>query len=78
MSKPNQNQGEGDKEAAKNFNEAEQKFVKSGKVPAAAANAKPKSEAEDKDMKRAEDIGRSHSKGEDPAVKGSGSGSRKG
>ena len=72
------NQGEGNKEAAKNFNEAEQKFVKSGKVEAAAGKAKPKSEAEAKDLQRAEEIGRSRAKGEDPAVKrgSGGSGSR--
>jgi hypothetical protein len=78
MSKPNQNQGEGNKEAARDFNKAEQQFVKSGKVTEAAGKAKPKSEAEAKELEHAEKAGRSHSKGEDPAVKGGsgGSGSR--
>jgi len=79
MSKPNQVQGEGNYEAAKEYDQAQRKFVKSGKVDAAARNAKPKSEAEAKEMQRAEEAGRSHAKGEDPAVqRGSGgSGSSK-
>jgi len=79
MSKPNQIQGEGNYEAAEEYGEAQRKFVKSGKVEAAARNAKPKSPAEAKDMERAEEAGRSHAKGEDPAVKrgSGGSGSSK-
>jgi hypothetical protein len=52
MSKPNRIQGEGDYEAAKEYNEAQRKFVKSGKVGAAARNAKPKSEAEERNGAR--------------------------
>jgi hypothetical protein len=79
MSKPNQIQGEGNYEAAEEYDEAQRKFVKSGKVEAAARNAKPKSAAEAKDMERAEEAGRSHAKGEGPAVKrgSGGSGSSK-
>ena len=78
MSKPNRIQGEGDYEAAKKYNEAQRKFVKSGKVGAAARNAKPKSEAEAKEMERAEELGRSRAKEEDPTIKrgSGGSGSR--
>ena len=36
MTKPNQIQGEGNYEAAKEYDEAQRKFVKSGKVDAAA------------------------------------------
>jgi len=68
MSKPNQVQGEGNYDAAKEYDEAQRKFVKSGKVDAAARNAKPKSPAEAQDMQHAEETGRSHAKGEDPAV----------
>jgi len=50
--------------------------VQSGKVDAAARAAKPQSPAEAEEMKRAEEIGRSHAKEEDPAVKGA-SGSSK-
>jgi hypothetical protein len=68
MNKPNQVQGEGNYEAAEEYDEAQRKFVKSGKVGAAARNAKPKSEAEAEEMQRAEEAGRSRAKGEDPAV----------
>lgn len=51
-------QGEGNYEAARNFNEAEQKFVASGRVPAAAQAAAPKSEAEQQDLLAAEREGK--------------------
>ena len=78
MGKPTRVQGEGNYDAAKNYDEAQRKFVKSGKVEAAAGNAKPKSKAEAKEIQRAEAVGRSHAKEEDPAIKGGsgGSGSR--
>ena len=79
MSKPKQVQGEGNYEAAQQYNEAQRKFVNSGKVDAAARKARPKSEAEAQEMKRAEEVGRSHAKEEDPAIKrgSGGSSSRK-
>lgn len=61
-------QGEGDYKSAKKFDDAEQAFVKSGGVEKAAGQAEPKSAGEAKELDRAEKIGRSHSKGEDPAV----------
>jgi hypothetical protein len=64
-------QGEGNYEAAREFNTAERKFVSSGKVADAARAAAPKTEAERKSMADAEAKGRSHSKGEDPAGAGS-------
>ncbi len=75
---PNDNkvQGEGNYDAAKEYDDAQRKFVQSGKVDAAARAAKPQSPAEAEEMKRAEEIGRSHAKEEDPAVKGA-SGSSK-
>jgi hypothetical protein len=72
MSKKDQVQGEGNYEAAKEYDDAQRKFVESGKVDAAAQAAKPKSKAEEEDMKRAEEVGRSHAKEEDPAVRGGG------
>ena len=51
-------QGEGDYESAREFIEAERKFVKSGKVPAAARAAAPKSEAERQAMFAAEEEGK--------------------
>jgi hypothetical protein len=79
MSKPTKVQGEGNYEAAEQYDEAQRKFVKAGKVDAAARDAKPKTEAEAEEMKRAEEVGKSHAKGEDPAVKrgSGGSGSSK-
>lgn len=38
--KSGRNEGEGNKTAARRFNAAEQKFVRAGKVPAAAAAAR--------------------------------------
>ena len=79
MTKPSKVQGEGNYEAAKQYDEAQRRFVKSGKVDAAARNAKPKSKQEADEMQRAEAAGRSHVKEEDPAIKNGtgGSGSRK-
>jgi hypothetical protein len=79
MSKPKQVQGEGNYEAAQEYNKAQRKFVNSGKVDAAVRKAKPKSEAEAQEMQRAEEAGRSHAKEEDPAIThgGGGSSSRK-
>ncbi len=55
-------QGEGNYEAARAFNEAERKFVKSGKVAAAAQAAAPKSEAERQAMFAAEEEGKRRAK----------------
>ena len=51
-------QGEGDYASARKFDEAEKEFVASGKVPAAARAAAPKSEAEQKEMLEAEQAGK--------------------
>lgn len=76
MSKANKVQGEGNYEAAKEYDDAQRKFVESGKVDAAARAAKPKSAAEAEEMKRAEKVGRSHAKEEDPALKKGGGGAK--
>ena len=62
MSKQKEMQGEGNKEAAKEYNEAQQKFVKSGRVKDAAEKSKPKSKAEAEELKSAEAEGRSRAK----------------
>ncbi|MEO8626901.1 MAG: hypothetical protein ABI612_02210 [Betaproteobacteria bacterium] len=69
MKKPNEVQGEGNYDAAKEYDDAQRAFVKSGKVEQAARDAAPKSKAEEEEMQRAEQAGRSHAKEEDPAVK---------
>ena len=66
-------QGEGDYASARRYDEETREFVESGKVEPAANAAKPKNEAEAKEMERAEARGRARSKGEDPALsKGTG------
>ncbi len=61
-------QGEGNYTASRHYNDATKKFVDEGKVDRAAAAAKPTSDAEATDLKRAEDEGKRHAKGEDPAL----------
>jgi hypothetical protein len=61
-------QGEGDYKSARRYDEAAREFAESGKVEDAARNAKPTSEAEADDLRRAEREGKSHSKGEDPLL----------
>ena len=63
---PTQVQGEGDYASDRRYTDAAQSFVKSGKVEQAARDAKPESPKDEKDMRRAEELGESHSKGEDP------------
>jgi len=59
-------QGEGNYTAAREFDEAEHKFVASGKVAAAARAAAPKNEAEQQEMLAAEQEGKRRAKGEVP------------
>jgi hypothetical protein len=59
-------QGEGDYEAARRFDKSERDFVKSGKVGERSGEAQPHDAAEASDMNTAEQVGRSHSKGEAP------------
>ena len=62
-------QGEGDYDAARRYDKSARDFTQSGKVEPAARKAKPASAEEAADLKKAEDIGKSHAKGEDPEVK---------
>ena len=68
MKKQSDMQGEGNREAAKNFNQAQQKFVQSGRVADASRNTAPKSREEANELERAEILARSRAKEEDPAV----------
>lgn len=61
-------QGEGDYEAARRYDKSAREFAESGKVEPAAQDAAPGSAAEADEMKRAEEIGKSHSKGEGKPV----------
>ena len=62
-------QGEGDYESAKKFDDEEAAFAKSGRVDQAARDAEPKSQAEADEMKKAEETGKSRSKGEDLSLR---------
>lgn len=66
MSNPNdtpRNEGEGNRAAAKQYNDAQRKFVESGKVEPAAKDAEHALETnEAEELKRAEEEGRKHAK----------------
>lgn len=55
-----QNQGEGDRESAKRYNQDQKKFVESGKAEQQPADL---SEAEKRELEKAEEAGKSHAKG---------------
>jgi hypothetical protein len=71
MSKPTPNdpvQGEGDYAAGRRYDKASREFAESGKVEPAAREAAPHDAKEAEEMKRAEEAGKSHSKGEGSMV----------
>ena len=61
-------QGEGDYEAGRRYDKASRDFAESGRVEPAARDAVPDDEREAEDIERAEEEGKSHSKGEGPLV----------
>lgn len=61
-------QGEGNYDAARRHRESVEEFVASGQVDAAARDAAPNDEAEARELEAAEVAGKSHAKGEDPAL----------
>jgi len=63
------NEGEGNKTAAREYNEAQQRFVKSGKVEEKAREAEKALDSDREELERAEAVGKRHSHGEDPALK---------
>ena len=63
------NEGEGNRTAAKQYNEATREFVKSGKVDEQAEAARRAIEGPERaELERAEQAGRDRMKEEDPAV----------
>lgn len=56
MANPDKNQGEGNRDAARHYNEAAEKFVNSGKVEPAARDSKLDPEAEAKGRSRAKEF----------------------
>ena len=61
-------QGEGDYDAARRYDKSAREFAQSGKVDEAARDAKPTSPEEADALRQAETEGKSHAKGEDPAL----------
>ena len=63
------NEGEGNRTAARQYNEAQQRFVKSGEVGEKAREAEKAVEGGQKtELERAEAAGKRHSHGEDPEI----------
>jgi len=70
VSAGNENEGEGNRTAAKDYNERTRRFVDSGQVQGKAREAaKALDGAEKAELQRAEKEGLAHSHGEDPALK---------
>ena len=61
-------QGEGDYEAGRRYDKASREFAHSGRVEPAARAAAPENAREAAELERAEQQGKSHSKGEGPLV----------
>jgi len=65
-----QNEGEGNKTAAREYNEAQHRFAESGKVEEKAREAEKALDGDERrELERAEAIGKRHAAGEDPALK---------
>jgi len=65
------NEGEGNKTAGRQYNEAQRGFVESGQVEDRAREAEKALDGpEQTELQKAEAIGKDHSAGEDPKVRG--------
>jgi len=69
--RPQQNEGEGNRTAARRYDREATEFAHSGRVKdqAEAAKAARDDSAEQRELDRAEEAGRAHAKEEDPDVK---------
>lgn len=65
------NEGEGNRTAAREYNEAQRQFVRSGKVDQKAREAEKDLKDEDirRELEHAETVGKRHAAKEDPEVK---------
>ncbi|MEO5771515.1 MAG: hypothetical protein ABIQ29_05550 [Burkholderiaceae bacterium] len=61
-------QGEGNYDAARRHRQSVKDFVQSGQVETAARRAAPHDDAQARELEAAEEAGKSHAKGEDPAL----------
>ena len=69
MNDKQKNEGEGNRTAARVYNEATENFAKSGRVQEQAERAKKAVDSEEKaELDEAERVGKSKTRGEDPAV----------
>jgi hypothetical protein len=68
MEKDPKVQGEGDYEAARRHRKRVSEFIENNDVEKAAVRAAPESAAEAAELEDAEAEGKSHAKGEDPAL----------
>jgi hypothetical protein len=66
--KTSANQGEGNKTAAREYNDAQHRFAKSGKVDKKAHEAEEALDTERRELERAEAVGRRHIAAEDPEI----------
>jgi len=62
------NEGEGNRTAARQYNEAQHRFVKSGKVDEKAREAEKSLDREQRELERAEAVGKQHKAAEDPEI----------
>ena len=62
------NEGEGNKTAARRYNEAQRRFAESGKVEENAREAEKSLDTEKARLERAEAVGKRHKQAEDPEV----------
>ena len=69
MNEKERNQGEGNREADRQFREAQTKFVQSEQGKQKIAEAGDVSEEEANELREAEKKAKSHAKGEDPQVR---------
>ena len=69
MTAKQRNEGEGNRTAARVYNRATKEFARSGKVEEQAKRAEQAIEGPQRaELERAEQVGKSKSRGEDPAV----------
>jgi len=69
MTEKQRNEGEGNRTAARVYNRATKEFARSGKVEEQAKRAEQAIEGPQRaELERAEESGKSKSRGEDPAV----------
>jgi hypothetical protein len=68
---PSRNEGEGNRTAARKYNEAQRQFIRSGRVDEKAREAENDLHDEDirRELEHAEMVGKRHIAKEDPAVK---------